>query len=413
MLNRRPDMPIYMDYQATTPVDPRVVEKMMPFFSEIFGNAASRTHAYGWESEKAVEEARTHVAELINADAKDIIFTSGATESNNLALKGAMDFYKDKGDHLITVATEHKCVIDTARYLKQQGKKLTVLPVQEDGTIDLEELKNSITDQTVLVSVMGVNNETGTVQDLKAIGQICRERGVIFHTDAAQAYGKVELDVEDMNIDLMSISGHKIYGPKGIGALYVRRRKPRVRLTPLIHGGGQERGMRSGTLSTPLIVGFGEAARIAKEEMHEEAKKLIEFKSYMFNRLNKELEEVYLNGSLEHGIPGNLNLSFAHIEGESLMMAIKGLAVSSGSACTSASLESSYVLLAMGKGDELAHTSIRFGIGRFTTKEEIEEATDTVIREVNRLRDLSPLWEMFKEGIDLSTIEWNDEHGGH
>jgi cysteine desulfurase len=413
MLNRRPDMPIYMDYQATTPVDPRVVEKMMPFFSEIFGNAASRTHAYGWESEKAVEEARTHVAELINADAKDIIFTSGATESNNLALKGAMDFYKDKGDHLITVATEHKCVIDTARYLKQQGKKLTVLPVQEDGTIDLEELKNAITDETVLVSVMGVNNETGTVQDLKAIGQICRERGVIFHTDAAQAYGKVELDVEDMNIDLMSISGHKIYGPKGIGALYVRRRKPRVRLTPLIHGGGQERGMRSGTLSTPLIVGFGEAARIAKEEMHEEAKKLIELKSYMFNRLNEELEEVYLNGSLEQGIPGNLNLSFAYIEGESLMMAIKGLAVSSGSACTSASLESSYVLLAMGKGDELAHTSIRFGIGRFTTKEEIEEATDTVIREVNRLRDLSPLWEMFKEGIDLSTIEWNDEHGGH
>ena len=413
MLNRRPDMPIYMDYQATTPVDPRVVEKMMPFFSEIFGNAASRTHAYGWESEKAVEEARTHVAELINADAKDIIFTSGATESNNLALKGAMDFYKDKGDHLITVATEHKCVIDTARYLKQQGKKLTVLPVQEDGTIDLEELKNAITDKTVLVSVMGVNNETGTVQDLKAIGQICRERGVIFHTDAAQAYGKVELDVEDMNIDLMSISGHKIYGPKGIGALYVRRRKPRVRLTPLIHGGGQERGMRSGTLSTPLIVGFGEAARIAKKEMHEEAKKLIELKSYMFNRLNEELEEVYLNGSLEQGIPGNLNLSFAYIEGESLMMAIKGLAVSSGSACTSASLESSYVLLAMGKGDELAHTSIRFGIGRFTTKEEIEEATDTVIREVNRLRDLSPLWEMFKEGIDLSTIEWNDEHGGH
>lgn len=410
---KRDNMPIYMDYQATTPVDPRVVDKMMPYFSEFFGNAASRTHAYGWESEQAVEQARHHVAELINADAKDIVFTSGATESNNLALKGAMDFYKDKGDHLITVATEHKCVIDTARYLKQQGKDLTVLPVAEDGRIDLEELKNAITDKTVLVSVMGVNNETGTVQDLKAIGEICRSKGVIFHTDAAQAYGKVDLDVEDMNIDLMSISGHKIYGPKGIGALYVRRRKPRVRLTPLIHGGGQERGMRSGTLSTPLIVGFGEAARIAKEEMHTEAARLIELKTYMFDKLNESLEEVYLNGSLEVGIPGNLNLSFAHIEGESLMMAIKGLAVSSGSACTSASLESSYVLMAMGKGDELAHTSIRFGIGRFTTKEEIDTAVETVIREVNRLRDLSPLWEMFKEGIDLSAIEWNDEHGGH
>jgi cysteine desulfurase len=410
---KRDNMPIYMDYQATTPVDPRVVDKMMPYFSEIFGNAASRTHAYGWESEQAVETAREQIAELINADAKDIIFTSGATESNNLALKGIMDFYQDKGDHLITVATEHKCVIDTARYLKQQGKKLTILPVNEDGTIDLELLKESITDKTIVVSVMGVNNETGTVQDLKAIGEICREKGVFFHTDAAQAYGKVDLDVEDMKIDLMSISGHKIYAPKGIGALYVRRRKPRVRLTPLIHGGGQERGMRSGTLSTPLIVGFGEAARIAKEEMHDEAKRLIELKTYMYEKLNESLESVHLNGSLEHGIPGNLNLSFEFIEGESLMMAIKGLAVSSGSACTSASLESSYVLMAMGKGDELAHTSIRFGIGRFTTKEEIEQAVEVVIREVNRLRDLSPLWEMHKEGIDLSTIEWNDEHGGH
>jgi cysteine desulfurase len=410
---KRDNMPIYMDYQATTPVDPRVVDKMMPYFSEIFGNAASRTHAYGWESEQAVETAREQIAELINADAKDIVFTSGATESNNLALKGIMDFYQDKGDHLITVATEHKCVIDTARYLKQQGKKLTILPVNEDGTIDLELLKESITDKTIVVSVMGVNNETGTVQDLKAIGEICREKGVFFHTDAAQAYGKVDLDVEDMKIDLMSISGHKIYAPKGIGALYVRRRKPRVRLTPLIHGGGQERGMRSGTLSTPLIVGFGEAARIAKEEMHDEAKRLIELKTYMYEKLNENLESVHLNGSLEHGIPGNLNLSFEFIEGESLMMAIKGLAVSSGSACTSASLESSYVLMAMGKGDELAHTSIRFGIGRFTTKEEIEQAVEVVIREVNRLRDLSPLWEMHKEGIDLSTIEWNDEHGGH
>jgi cysteine desulfurase len=410
---KRDNMPIYMDYQATTPVDPRVVEKMMPYFSEIFGNAASRTHAYGWESEQAVETAREQIANLINADAKDIIFTSGATESNNLALKGVMDFYKEKGDHLITVATEHKCVIDTARYLKQQGKQLTILPVNEDGTINLDELKAAITDKTVLVSVMGVNNETGTVQDLKAIGEICREHGVFFHTDAAQAYGKVELDVEDMNIDLMSISGHKIYAAKGIGALYVRRKKPRVRLTPLIHGGGQERGMRSGTLSTPLIVGFGEAARIAKEEMHDEAKRLIELKSFMYDKLSESLESIHLNGSLEHGIPGNLNLSFEFIEGESLMMAIKGLAVSSGSACTSASLESSYVLMAMGKGDELAHTSIRFGIGRFTTKEEIEQAVEVIIREVNRLRDLSPLWEMHKEGIDLSTIEWNDEHGGH
>lgn len=410
---KRDNMPIYMDYQATTPVDPRVLEKMMPYFCEIFGNAASRTHAYGWESEQAVEIAREQVADLINADAKDIIFTSGATESNNLALKGIMDFYKDKGDHLITVATEHKCVIDTARYLKQQGKKLTILPVNEDGTIDLELLKESITDKTVVVSVMAVNNETGTIQDLKAIGEICRKKGVFFHTDAAQAYGKIDLDVEDMNIDLMSISGHKVYASKGIGALYVRRKKPRVRLTPLIHGGGQERGMRSGTLSTPLIVGFGEAARIAKEEMHDEAKRLIDLKTYMYEKLNENLESVHLNGSLEHGIPGNLNLSFEFIEGESLMMAIKSLAVSSGSACTSASLESSYVLMAMGKGDELAHTSIRFGIGRFTTKEEIEQAVEVVIREVNRLRDLSPLWEMHKEGIDLSTIEWNDEHGGH
>tara|TARA_Y100001960_G_scaffold84662_1_gene90476 strand:- start:988 stop:2226 length:1239 start_codon:yes stop_codon:yes gene_type:complete len=412
-MKKRQDMPIYMDYQATTPVDPRVVEKMLPYFNELFGNAASRTHAFGWESEEAVEYAREQIANLINADAKDIVFTSGATESNNLALKGVMDFYKDKGDHLITVATEHKCVIDTARYLKQQGKALTVLPVNEDGTIDLELLESSITDKTIVVSVMGVNNETGTIQDLKAIGEICRKHGVFFHTDAAQAFGKIDLDVEDMNIDMMSISGHKIYAPKGIGALYVRRKKPRVRLTPLIHGGGQERGMRSGTLSTALIVGFGEAARLAKLEMHEEAKRLNELKTYMYDKIKAELEEVYLNGSLTKGIAGNLNLSFAHIEGESLMMAIKDLAVSSGSACTSTSLESSYVLLAMGKGDELAHTSIRFGIGRFTTKEEIDHAVEVVIREVNRLRELSPLWEMFKEGIDLSTIEWNDEHGGH
>jgi cysteine desulfurase len=410
---KRQNMPIYMDYQATTPVDPRVVEKMMPYFSEFFGNAASRTHAFGWESEEAVEYARHNIAELINADEKDIIFTSGATESNNLALKGAMDFYKDKGDHLITVATEHKCVIDTARYLKQQGKNLTVLPVNEDGTVDLAKLEAAITDKTIIVSVMAVNNETGVVQNLKAIGQICRKHKVLLHTDAAQAYGKVDLDVEDMNIDLMSISAHKIYGPKGVGALYVRRKNPRVRLTPLIHGGGQERGMRSGTLSTPLIVGFGEAARIAKLEMAEEAKRLNGFKKHMFDSLNKELEEVYLNGSLTESIPGNLNLSFAHIEGESLMMSIKDLAVSSGSACTSASLESSYVLLAMGKGDELAHTSIRFGIGRFTTQEEVDYAIKVLIKEVKRLRDLSPLWEMFKEGIDLSTIEWNDEHGGH
>jgi cysteine desulfurase len=412
-MKKRQDMPIYMDYQATTPVDPRVVEKMLPYFNELFGNAASRTHAFGWESEEAVEYAREQIANLINADAKDIIFTSGATESNNLALKGVMDFYKDKGDHLITVATEHKCVIDTARYLKQQGKALTILPVNEDGTIDLELLESSITDKTIVVSVMGVNNETGTIQDLKAIGEICRKHGVFFHTDAAQAFGKIDLDVEDMNIDMMSISGHKIYAPKGIGALYVRRKKPRVRLTPLIHGGGQERGMRSGTLSTALIVGFGEAARLAKLEMHDEAKRLNELKTYMYDKIKAELEEVYLNGSLTKGIAGNLNLSFAHIEGESLMMAIKDLAVSSGSACTSTSLESSYVLLAMGKGDELAHTSIRFGIGRFTTKEEIDHAVEVVIREVNRLRELSPLWEMFKEGIDLSTIEWNDEHGGH
>ncbi len=397
--------PVYLDYQATTPTDPRVVDAMMPYFTQKFGNPHSRNHAYGWEAEEAVEESRRQVADIIGANPKEIIFTSGATESNNLALKGVAQFYKSKRNHIITCVTEHKCVLDTCRHLEQDGFDVTYLPVQENGLIDLDELKAAMTDKTVLVSIMAVNNEIGVIQPLKEIGAICRENKTFFHTDAAQAVGKIELDVEEMNIDLMSISGHKIYGPMGIGALYVRRR-PRVRIIAQINGGGQERGMRSGTLAPALCVGLGEACKIAKEEMASEAERLHELQMHMWTRFQEELPEVYLNGDLEKRIPGNLNVSYAFVEGEGLMMGIKDLAVSSGSACTSASLEPSYVLRALGVEEELAHTSLRLGIGRFTTKEEVDYATDRIIKEVQRLREMSPLFEMAQQGIDIKSIQW-------
>lgn len=399
-------LPIYMDYQATTPMDPRVLESMMPYFTEKFGNPHSRSHAYGWEAEEGVERARAQIADVIGASEKEIIFTSGATESNNLAIKGVAHFYRDKRDHIITVVTEHKCVLDACRHLEQEGFKVTYLPVQKNGLIDLAELEAAITERTALISVMAVNNEIAVIQPLKEIGALCRKHGVFFHTDAAQAFGKVPLNVEEMQIDLMSISAHKIYGPKGVGALYVRR-KPRVRLEPLINGGGQERGMRSGTLPAPLLVGFGEAARIAKAEMAAEHTRLTYLSNKLYNSITSAVPDVFLNGDKEHRIPGNLNLSFAYIEGESMIMAIKDLAVSSGSACTSASLEPSYVLRALGVDEELAHTSIRFGIGRFTTEEEIDFAIDVITKNINKLREMSPLWEMVQEGIDLKSIEWS------
>ncbi len=405
-VNNNIKLPIYMDYQATTPCDPRVFEAMTPYFIEKFGNPHSRTHAFGWEAEEAVEKARSQVADLIGANPKEVIFTSGATESNNLALKGLIGFYGDKKNHIITVATEHKCILDSCRHLGRQGVDITYLKVQKNGLIDLDELKEAITDKTLVVSIMAVNNEIGIIQPLKEIGAICREAGVFFHSDAAQAFGKVSLDVNDMNIDLMSISGHKIYAPKGIGALFIRRR-PRVRLVSMIDGGGQERGFRSGTLPTPLIVGLGEAAEIASREMAEENKRIRKLKRRLYKGITDKIPEVFVNGDIEKGIAGNLNLSFAYVEGESMLMAIRDLAVSSGSACTSASLEPSYVLRALGVGDDLAHTSIRFGIGRFTTEEEIDYAIDVVVKNVSKLREMSPLWEMAQEGIDISKIEWN------
>ncbi|MCR6632351.1 MAG: IscS subfamily cysteine desulfurase [Magnetospirillum sp.] len=404
-IGRTPGQPIYLDYQATTPCDPRVVDKMLPYFTEKFGNAHSRTHRYGWEAEEAVEVAREQIADIIGADAKEVIFTSGATESNNLALKGVAHFYKDKKDHIITVVTEHKCVLDTCRHLEQEGFKVTYLPVQPNGLIDMVELEAAITDRTAIVSVMAVNNEIGVIQPLAEIGALCRRKGAFFHTDCAQAVGKIPLDVNAMNIDLMSISGHKIYGPKGIGALYVRRR-PRVRLVPLINGGGQERGMRSGTLATPLCVGFGEACAIAKAEMGAEAERLRRLQTRLLGGLQQRLPEIYVNGDLDNRIPGNLNISFAFVEGEGLMMGIKDLAVSSGSACTSASLEPSYVLRALGLDAEMAHTSIRFGLGRFTTDEDIDYAIDHVTQAVEHLRSMSPLWDMHQEGIDIKSIQW-------
>ncbi len=402
---RRNDQPIYLDYQATTPMDPRVLEAMMPYFTHKFGNSGSRSHAYGWEAEEGTEKARALVAKLIGADEKEVIFTSGATESNNLAIRGVAEFYKDRKNHIITTVTEHKCVLDTCRHLEQQGFEVTYLPVRQDGLLDLDVLRAAITDKTVLVSVMAVNNEIGVIQPLAEIGKICRERKVFFHTDAAQAAGKIPLDVEALNIDLMSISGHKIYGPKGIGALYVRR-KPRVRLVPMIVGGGQERGFRSGTLPTPLCVGLGEAAEICMKEMDDEAKRLKKLQERMLTGLRAKLTDIIVNGDLEQRIPGNLNISFAYVEGESLMMGIKNLAVSSGSACTSASLEPSYVLRALGVEEEMAHTSLRIGLGRFTTEHEVDTAVDELVRHVNKLREMSPLWEMAQEGIDIKSIEW-------
>lgn len=397
--------PIFMDYQSTTPVDPRVLEKMLPYFTQKFGNPHSRSHAYGWEAEEACELARTNVARLINADAKEIIFTSGATESNNIALKAVGAFYKAKKNHIITVVTEHKCVLDSARHMEMDGFEVTYLPVQKNGLIDLEVLKAAIKPTTLMVSVMAVNNELGVIQPLAEIGKITREHGVFFHTDAAQAFGKIPLDVEAMNIDLMSISGHKIYAPKGIGALYVRRR-PRIRLESLFSGGGQERGMRSGTLPTPLVVGLGEAARIAGVEMQEENARIRYLSNKFLKAVMDDVPDVYLNGDREQRIPGCINLSFAYIEGESMIMAIKNIACSSGSACTSASLEPSYVLRSIGVGEELAHTSIRFGIGRFTTEAEIDEAIKIVSGSIEKLRAMSPLWEMVQEGIDISKIQW-------
>jgi cysteine desulfurase len=400
-----PHFPIYLDYGATTPVDPRVVDAMIPWLREHFGNPASRSHAWGWEAEEAVEKARGEVAELIGADPREIVWTSGATESNNLALKGAAHFYKGKGKHLITVKTEHKAVLDTMRELERQGFEVTYLDVQENGLLDLEAFKAAIRPDTILASVMFVNNEIGVIQDVVALGNLCREKGVIFHVDAAQATGKVEIDVKKLPIDLMSLASHKTYGPKGIGALYVRR-KPRVRLEAQMHGGGHERGMRSGTLPTHQIVGMGEAFRIARLEMKDDIAKASALQQRLLNGL-KDVEQVFINGDLEHRVPHNLNISFNYVEGESLIMGIKGLAVSSGSACTSASLEPSYVLRALGRSDELAHSSLRMTIGRFTTEEEIDYAISTIKHNVAKLRELSPLWEMFKEGIDISTIQWS------
>lgn len=396
--------PVYLDYAATTPVDKRVAEKMIPYLTETFGNPASNSHAFGWEAEEAVEKARADIAALINADPKEIVFTSGATESDNLAIKGAANFYKTKGKHLITVKTEHKAVLDTMRELERQGFEVTYLGVQENGLIDLEELKAAIRDDTILISVMWVNNEIGVVQDIPAIGEICRERKIIFHVDAAQACGKVPVDVEAAKVDLLSMSGHKVYGPKGIGALYVRR-KPRVRLEAQMHGGGHERGFRSGTLPTHQIVGMGEAFRIAKEELEQDMAHYTKLRDIFLKGI-EGIEEVYINGDLEHRAPNNLNVSFNFVEGESLIMAVKELAVSSGSACTSASLEPSYVLRALGRNDELAHSSLRITFGRMTTEEEVQFAAELIKSKIGKLRELSPLWEMFKDGIDLNSIEW-------
>jgi cysteine desulfurase len=403
-MDMTPHFPIYMDYGATTPVDPRVVDAMIPWLREHFGNPASRSHAWGWEAEEAVEKARQQVADLIGADPREIVWTSGATESNNLALKGAAHFYKTRGKHLITVKTEHKAVLDTMRELERQGFEVTYLDVEEDGMLDLDKFKAAIRPDTILASVMFVNNEIGVVQDITAIGNICREKGVLFHVDAAQATGKVEIDTKKLPVDLMSLASHKTYGPKGIGALYVRR-KPRVRLEAQMHGGGHERGMRSGTLPTHQIVGMGEAFRIAREEMQKDLEHVRRLQQRLLNGL-KDVEQVFLNGNLEHRVPHNLNMSFNFVEGESLIMGIKGLAVSSGSACTSASLEPSYVLRALGRSDELAHSSLRMTIGRFTTEEEIDYAVMTIKQNVAKLRELSPLWEMYQDGIDISTIQW-------
>ncbi|PRX27656.1 cysteine desulfurase IscS [Paraburkholderia sp. BL18I3N2] len=397
-------LPIYMDYSATTPIDPRVVDKMIPYLREQFGNPASRSHSYGWAAERAVEEARENVAALVNADPREIIWTSGATESDNLAIKGAAHFYKSKGKHIITVKTEHKAVLDTCRELEREGFEVTYLDVKDDGLIDLEKFKAALRPDTILVSVMSVNNEIGVIQDIEAIGEITREKGIIFHVDAAQATGKIAIDLQKLKVDLMSFSAHKTYGPKGIGALYVRR-KPRIRIEAQMHGGGHERGMRSGTLATHQIVGMGEAFRIAREEMATENERIRMLRDRLLRGLS-QMEEVYVNGDMEKRVPHNLNISFNFVEGESLIMAVKDVAVSSGSACTSASLEPSYVLRALGRNDELAHSSIRFTVGRFTTEQDVDYVINLLKTKISKLRDLSPLWEMHKDGIDISTIQW-------
>src|SRR5471032_2284815 len=399
-----PHFPIYMDYSATTPIDPRVADMMIPYLREQFGNPASRSHMYGWTAEKAVEEARAHVAALVNADPREIIWTSGATESNNLAIKGAAQFYKTKGKHIITVKTEHKAVLDTVRELERQGFEATYLSPEPSGLLDLEKLKSAMRPDTILVSVMMVNNEIGVIQDIAAIGEICRARGIIFHCDAVQAAGKIEIDLAKLKVDLMTVTAHKVYGPKGIGALYVRR-KPRVRIEAQVHGGGHERGMRSGTLATHQIVGMGEAFRLAREEMAGENERVRMLRDRLLNGL-KEMEEVYVNGDMDLRVPHNLNISFNFVEGESLIMAVKNVAVSSGSACTSASLEPSYVLRALGRNDELAHSSIRFTVGRFTTEQDVDYVINLLKGKIQKLRDLSPLWEMHKDGIDISSIQW-------
>ncbi|MGT2460307.1 IscS subfamily cysteine desulfurase (plasmid) [Cupriavidus basilensis] len=396
--------PIYMDYSATTPVDPRVVDKMMPYLYELFGNPASRSHAYGWEAEEAVEKARQHVADLLGADPREIVWTSGATEGNNLAVKGAAHFYSGRGKHIVTVKTEHKAVLDTCRELERQGFEVTYLDVDVEGLVDIARLTEALRPDTILVSVMMVNNEIGVIQPIREIGELCRQRGILFHCDAVQAAGKIEIDLDELKVDLMTVTAHKVYGPKGVGALYVRR-KPRIRLEAQIHGGGHERGMRSGTLPTHQIVGMGEAFRIARVEMREESKRVRSLRDRLLVGL-ASMEEVYVNGNLTKRIPHNLNVSFNYVEGESLIMGIKGVAVSSGSACTSASLEPSFVLRALGRSDELAHSSIRFTLGRFTTEAEVDEVINQVVKTVTKLRTLSPLWDMYQEGVDMNAIQW-------
>jgi cysteine desulfurase len=395
-----------MDYHATTPVDPRVLQAMLPFFTEHFGNAASRNHAFGWEAEEAVENARKQVADLIGANPKEVIFTSGATESNNLAIKGAAEMYREKGNHIITCVTEHKAVIDTCKKLEKQGARVTYLPVQKDGRISLDDLRAAITDKTILITIMTANNEIGVLQPIAEIGAIAKEKGILFHTDAVQAVGKIPVSVNDLKVDMASMSAHKMYGPKGVGALYVRRRNPRVLLSEQISGGGHERGMRSGTLNVPGIVGLGKAAELCRVEMAADTERLLKLRERLNVGLHKHLDELYINGSMEHRLPHNLNVSFAYVEGESLLMGINDVAVSSGSACTSASLEPSYVLKALGAGDDLAHSSIRFGLGRWSTEEEVDYVIDKLTNVVRRLREMSPLYEMVKEGVDLSKMQW-------
>jgi cysteine desulfurase len=402
-------LPIYMDNHATTPVDPRVLEEMLPYFTDRFGNAASRNHSFGWAGEEAVETARERIAKLIGATTKEIIFTSGATESDNLAIKGVAEMYREKGNHIITAVTEHKAVLDTCKRLEKYGYRVTYMPVQKDGLVDLDDLKRAIDDKTILVTIMAANNEIGVVQPIAEIGKLCHEKGVIFHSDATQGVGKIPIDVIKQNLDLLSISAHKMYGPKGVGALYVRRKSPRVQISPIIDGGGHERGMRSGTLNVPGIAGLGKACALCYQEMPQESVRMSGMRDRLRDRIMSNLDEVYINGSMEHRLPQNLNISFAYVEGESLLMGINDVAVSSGSACTSATLEPSYVLKALGTGDDLAHSSIRFGLGRFNTEAEVDYVADRVVETVQRLRELSPLYEMAKEGIDLKSVKWAAE----